>query len=69
MSARSSRGRREERDVTAARRSDSAGEERAAAMSACAEERSVGRRCDGREGKDAMEEAATSGSGKERSVA
>lgn len=67
MSARSSRGRREEREVTAARRSDSAGEERAAAMSACAEERRVGSRCEGSDGNEAMEEAATSGSGKDRS--
>jgi hypothetical protein len=66
-SARSSRGRREERDVTAARRSDSAGEDSAAVMSAWAEERSEGSRWEGRDGNEAMEEAATSGSGKERS--
>jgi hypothetical protein len=38
-----------------------------AAMSAWAEERSAGRRWEGREGKEVMDEAATSGSGKERS--
>lgn len=69
MSARSSRGRSEESEVTAARRSDSAGEESAAAMSAWAEERSDGRRWEGSEGNEAMDEAATSGSGKERSEA
>jgi len=64
MSTRSSHWRREDRDVTVARCSDSAGEESAAAMSAWAEERSDGSRWEGSQGKEAMEEAATRGPGR-----